>query len=138
MTASSGRNYSAVMPIQIRVTGLDHVVVCCSDVERSLAFYTEMLGLAPERVDEWRNGEAPFPSVRVDSTTIIDLFGAAPEGKNMDHICLVIEPVDFDELAASGHFEVLGGPGSRYGARGDGTSLYVRDPDGLMVELRYY
>ena len=124
------------MPVQIHVKGLDHVVVCCADVERSLAFYTETLGLEPDRLDEWRNGDAPFPSVRIDSTTIIDLFDAPHEGKNMDHICLVIDPVDLDELVAAF-------PGSTradhvYGAQGWASSVYVSDPDGNTIELRCY
>ena len=52
--------------------------------------------------------------------------------------CLVIAPTDLDQLAASGRFDVLDGPGTCYGARGDGTSLYIRDPDGTTIELRYY
>ena len=61
-----------------------------------------------------------------------------PKNDRLDHVCLVIEPTDLDALAASGRFDVVGGPGRRYGARGNGTSLYVRDPDGTVVELRYY
>ncbi|MGZ7007898.1 MAG: VOC family protein, partial [Ilumatobacteraceae bacterium] len=70
------------MTIQLRVTGLDHFVLCCSDVERSLGFYCETLGLEPERVDEWRRGTVPFPSVRISPTTIVDLFAKAPDGVN--------------------------------------------------------
>jgi catechol 2,3-dioxygenase-like lactoylglutathione lyase family enzyme len=121
-----------------RVVGVDHVVLNVADVEKSLAFYQETLGLAPVRVDEWRRGEAPFPSVRVDDSFIIDLFPAAPSGVNLDHFCLVVESTDLEALAASGRFEVVNGPGRRFGARGDGLSLYVKDPDGNTVELRCY
>ena len=123
---------------ELRVTGLDHVVLDVADVERSLAFYCDELGLAPERVEEWRRGEILFPSVRVDATTIIDLLAAPRTGENADHVCLVVEPVDFEAIKASGRFEVVDGPATRFGARGDGTSLYVKDPDGNTVELRYY
>jgi catechol 2,3-dioxygenase-like lactoylglutathione lyase family enzyme len=136
------------MPV-VSATAFDHLVVRCADVERTLAWYLDLLGLAPVRVDEWRRGEAPFPSVRVDETTIIDLIGGLPDVADpsggagsrdgrLDHICLVIEPVDLVEIAASGAVVVLEGPVRRFGARGDGTSLYVRDPDGLVVELRHY
>jgi catechol 2,3-dioxygenase-like lactoylglutathione lyase family enzyme len=123
---------------ELRAVGLDHIVLNVSDVERSLAWYTEELGLTGERVDEWRRGEVPFPSVRLDATTIIDLLQGERSGQNVDHVCLVIEPTDLEALAASGRFDVVGGPGRRFGARGDGTCLYVRDPDGNVVELRHY
>jgi catechol 2,3-dioxygenase-like lactoylglutathione lyase family enzyme len=123
----------------VGVTGLDHIVLRCADVDTTLAWYTDLLGLQPVRVDQWREGSAPFPSLRVDATTIIDLIGGNDGSPGaLDHICLVVEPTDLAALAASGRFQVLDGPGTRYGARGDGTSLYVRDPDGLTVELRHY
>jgi len=125
------------MPPRLQITGLDHIVLKCADVETTLAWYLA-LGLEPVRVDAWRAGEAPFPSVRVDAGTIIDLIaGTEPDGR-LDHFCLVIEPTDLAALAASGEFDVVTGPGTRYGARGNGTSLYVRDPDGTVVELRHY
>lgn len=120
------------------VVGLDHLVLSVADVERSLGFYCGVLGLAPVRVEEWRRGEVPFPSVRVSEGTIIDLAAGPRTGTNLDHFCLVIEPTDLAALAAGGTLEVVSGPGTRFGARGDGTSLYIRDPDGNTVELRYY
>jgi catechol 2,3-dioxygenase-like lactoylglutathione lyase family enzyme len=124
--------------MQPKVTGLDHVVIVTSDVERSLAWYCEVLGLAGERVEEWRRGEVFFPSVRVNAETIIDLLQGERSGVNVDHLCLVVEPQDLAALAASGRFDVVEGPTPRFGARGTGTSLYVRDPDGNLVELRHY
>ena len=126
------------MSDDLHVTGLDHVVLNVADVERSLAFYCDELGLAPERVEEWRRGEILFPSVRVDAHTIIDLLAVPRTGENADHLCLVVEPVDLEAVKESGRFEVVDGPATRFGARGDGTSLYVKDPDGNTVELRYY
>ncbi len=126
------------MGAAVSVTGFDHIVLVCSDVERTLAWYCGLLGLEPVRVDEWRGGEAPFPSVRVDVGTIIDLIGGEPTDGRLDHFCLVVDPIDLDAVAASGEFTVVDGPGRRFGARGDGTSLYVRDPDGTVVELRHY
>jgi catechol 2,3-dioxygenase-like lactoylglutathione lyase family enzyme len=129
----------------IRVIGLDHIVLVSADVERSLGFYVDVLGLEPERLAEWRRGEVPFPSVRITPTTIIDLFplsmaSAAPTGgHNLDHLCLVIEPTDLDALAGSGAVDVASGPtDGLFGAQGYARSLYVRDPDGNTVELRSY
>ena len=109
-----------------------------TDVERSLAFYRDELGLTPINVEEWRRGERFFPSVRVDEGSIIDLIALPRTGENLDHFCLVVEPMDFDALKASGRFDVVDGPAIRFGARGDGTSIYIRDPDQNLVELRYY
>ena len=122
----------------VDVVGFDHLVLACTDVEATLAWYREVLGLGAVRVDEWRNGDAPFPSVRVDDTTIIDLIAGVPADGRLDHLCLVVSAVDLEIVAASGVFDVVDGPGRRYGAQGEGTSLYVRDPDGLVVELRHY
>ena len=122
----------------VTVTAFDHLVLRCRDIETTLAWYQNHLGLGPVRVDEWRNGEVFFPSLRVNAHTIIDLLPGENLDGRLDHICLVVDQVDFDALVASGRFEVLDGPDQRYGARGNGTSLYVRDPDGLTVELRYY
>ncbi|GGR48236.1 dioxygenase [Streptomyces cinereoruber] len=108
------------------------------DVERSLEFYCGSLGLEPVRVDEWRAGKAPFPSARVSSTLIIDLFDRPRTESNVDHFCLSVEPLDWQEVIASGEFTVLEGPVGRYGARGDAQSIYVEDPDGNTVELRWY
>lgn len=122
----------------MRVIGLDHIVLLCRDVEASVAFYTDVLGLEPIDLDAWRNKQAFFPSVRIDATTIIDLLQGEPDGRNVDHICLIIEPTDMDALAARGDLDVVEGPVQRGGARGVGTSVYVRDPDGHLVELKHY
>jgi catechol 2,3-dioxygenase-like lactoylglutathione lyase family enzyme len=122
----------------VRVIGFDHLVLRCDDVETTLAWYVDLLGLEPVRVDEWRRGRVPFPSVRVDDSTIIDLIGGPTDDGRLDHICIVVELTDLAELATSGAFDVVEGPVRRFGARGEGTSLYVRDPDGLIVEIRHY
>jgi hypothetical protein len=59
-------------------------------------------------------------------------------GENTDHFCLVVAPTDLDGLRARHDLDVIAGPATRFGARGDGTSLYIRDPDGNTVELRHY
>lgn len=126
------------MASDVRVTGFDHLVLNVADVDRSLAFYADALGLEPLRVEEWRRGEVGFPSVRLDPSTIIDLL-RAPRGEgNVDHFCLVVAGTDLAALEQSGRFEVEHGVARRWGARGEGTSLYVRDPDGNVVELRSY
>ena len=125
----------------IQVRAMDHIVLVVADVERSVAWYRDVLGLEALRLDEWRRGEVFFPSVRVNEGTIIDLVVGTRDPSvrgNVDHFCLVVESVDLGELGAGGTFDVVEGPVTRWGARGDATSLYVRDPDGNVVELRCY
>jgi catechol 2,3-dioxygenase-like lactoylglutathione lyase family enzyme len=119
---------------------LDHLVLVVAHTDRSLAWYGRHAGLAAIRVDEWRSGEAPFPSLRVDDSTIIDIVPGNddPDQRgHLDHICFVVTRADLDALAADPDLEVVDS-GTRFGARGDGDSIYVRDPDNLLVEFRTY
>jgi catechol 2,3-dioxygenase-like lactoylglutathione lyase family enzyme len=122
----------------VSVKGIDHLVIVTPDAERALAFYCEKLGLEPVRVAEWRRGEVPFPSARVDARSIIDFLVGDRTGENVNHFALVVDAVDLDALATSGELEVVGGPADLFGAQGQGRGLYVRDPDGNTVELRCY
>ena len=131
----------------VTITEMDHIVLRVKDVETSLRFYAETLGLQTERVDQWRAGEVRFPSARINDDTIIDFFGSDQEpmtregSRNQDHFCMVIEPTDMEDLKVK--FETIGveiqaGPGKRWGSHGDGISLYIYDPDDNVVELRHY
>ena len=123
------------------VVGFDHLVLVVADVERTVAWYHDVLGLPTERLEEWRAGTVFFPSLRISPTSLIDVIPRGDrergDARNVDHFCLVVAD-DVAELAASGRFEVVDGPDTRWGAQGDATSLYVRDPDGNVVELRRY
>ena len=119
---------------------LDHLVLVVADTERTLTWYARFAGLAGVRVDEWRRGEAPFPSLRVDEGTIIDVVPGLDDPAvrgHLDHICLVVDRADLDALAADPDLEVVDS-GPRFGARGEAESIYVRDPDDLLVEFRTY
>ncbi len=124
----------------MQVELVDFVALPTRDPARAVAWYRDVLGLEPLRFDEWKGGRVPFPSVRVSDSTIIDVVdGERSIGRgNVDHLCLVFEPTDLDVVRESGAFDVVEGPVTRWGARGNGTSLYVRDPDGNVVELRHY
>lgn len=129
---------------------LDHLVLAVRDMDAMLRFYVDILGLAPHRVDEYRAGAALFPCARIHEGTLIDLLpealwntgdGAPRTFPNMNHFCLVVDADDWDDLQerlSAGGVEIEVGPMTLSGARGDGTSVYVRDPDGNRVELRHY
>ncbi len=135
----------------IEITELDHIVLNVRDIDRSLSFYTYVLGLKGERVQEFEEGKVGFPSVRINEHTIIDLFpikGAdgrkesveKAEG-NLNHFCLVVGKEDFAGIVdyLKGHnVSIHQGPISRWGARGRATSVYFLDPDGNEVEIRCY
>ena len=122
-----------------KVLALDHLVLVVSDVDRTLDWYARYAGLEPIRVEEWRREEVFFPSLRLDEHTIIDVLPGRDEGSSerghLDHLCFVVSAADRSALAEE--LEVVD-EGVRYGARGDGDSIYVRDPDGLLVEFRSY
>lgn len=134
-----------------RITELDHIVLNVSDIDRSLIFYTSVLGLQPERLEEFKAGKVGFPSVRINSGTIIDLFptpashAARKEGEksngNLNHFCMVVGQDDFsgivDHLNSNG-VTIREGPVARWGARGRATSVYFLDPDGNEIEIRCY
>jgi glyoxylase I family protein len=133
----------------LQIAQMDHIVLNVSDVDRSIAFYAGVLGLKAERVDEYKSGAVGFPSVRINEQTIIDLFpperqqeAAAPGGApNLNHLCLTTENEDMaavvEYLNAHG-VAIETGPARRWGARGNGTSVYFRDPDNNLVEVRTY
>ena len=133
------------MPVPFAVRELDHVVLRIRDLERSLAFYGGVLGCPVEK----RQEAIGLVQLRA-GRSLIDLVplegklgsaggaGPAPEGRNVDHFCLRIEPFDAGEIAS--HLRAHGiEPGpveSRYGAEGEGPSIYIDDPDGNVVELK--
>ena len=135
---------------KINIIELDHIVLNVGDIDKSLTFYTEVLGLQGERVEEFRAGKVSFPSVRINQATIIDLFprkdGAAKltaekVNGNLNHFCLVVGAEDFSGMVnylAENHVTVRDGPVSRWGARGRATSVYFLDPDGNEIEIRCY
>jgi catechol 2,3-dioxygenase-like lactoylglutathione lyase family enzyme len=94
----------------VHVKAFDHLVLNVADVERSVDFYTGLLGLEPVRLAEWRSGKVPFPSVRVTPETIIDLVSRSRGESNVDHICLTVEPLDWDEVIRSGSLRRARGP----------------------------
>lgn len=129
----------------IEIRGIDHVVIRARDVEGMTAFYRDVLGCAVERrLDEiglvqLRAGRSLIDLVDV-AGTIGREGGAAPgaEGRNMDHLCLRLEALDEAAIRAHlvAHAVAPGEIVSRYGAEGDGPSMYIRDPEDNTVELK--
>jgi glyoxylase I family protein len=131
------------VPFAIR--HIDHLVLRVREVAPMVDFYAGVLGGTLERVQE----SIGLWQLRV-GTSLIDLVpvdgplgragGAAPrrEGRNLDHLCLRIEPFDLAGLRAHlrAHGIQPGEYGSRFGAEGEGPSLYLSDPEGNVVELK--
>lgn len=121
------------------IIGIDHIVVRIADAARSLAFYRDVLGLTVEREQpeigliQLRAGRSLIDLIIVREGERVD--ARAP---NIDHFALEIRP--FDEPALRRHLQAQHVPivesGLRYGAGGEGPSLYVRDPDGNKIELK--
>ena len=130
----------------IRIKNLDHVVLRSQDAETLVGFYCDVLGCTVERrsspelgMAQLRAGDALIDIVAVDSE-LGRMGGAAPgkDGRNMDHFCVRVDP--FEEDAIRQHLAQHGVVGSkletRYGAEGNGPSIYIQDPDGNTVELK--
>lgn len=129
----------------LRIRGLDHVVLRVGDLARALRFYCDALGCREERrsdalgLVQLRAGASMIDLVTVDSQLGRLGGGAAgADARNMDHFAVRLE--SFDEKALRAHLEAHGvAPGDvgrRYGAEGEGPSMYVKDPDGNTVELK--
>lgn len=129
---------------------LDHIVLNVTDVDAMVRFYVDVLQLAPERLEAYRKGQVPFPSLRIHPDTIIDLFPRSmwdregtekSDPPNLNHFCLALLKAEWtalrDRLAAHG-VPLEEGPVSRWGAHGTGTSIYFRDPENILIEARYY
>ena len=133
------------MSVPFGIREIDHVVLRVRDLDRALAFYCGVLGCGIDnRQDkiglvQLRAGRSLIDLVPLDGK-LGRMGGAGPgkEGRNMDHFCLRIEP--FDDAAIRAHLIARGIEpgelGSRFGADGEGPSVYVRDPEGNTVELK--
>jgi glyoxylase I family protein len=128
----------------IQVQSVDHVVLRVADVDKVAAFYIDVLGGAWDRrrpdigLHHLRLGTMMLDLVPVDGP-IGRAGGAAPgaEARNVDHVAFRVRPWDGDDILA--HLKAHGVEGeikSRYGADGDGPSIYIQDPEGNGVELK--
>jgi len=129
----------------IHIREIDHLVLRVVDLDRMLRFYCGVLGCSVERrqddigLVQLRAGRSLIDLVPIDGT-LGRAGGAAPgrEGRNLDHLCVRVEP--FDEAGIRRHLQLhdveAGAVASRYGAEGEGPSLYVSDPEGNVVELK--
>ncbi len=129
----------------MNIQGIDHVVLRVRDLEGAVDFYRRVLGCPVERrqdavgMVQMRAGRSLIDLVAVDGT-LGRRGGAAPgrDGHNMDHLCLTLSDFDADAVRSQleSHGVDVGEIGSRYGAGGEGLSLYFTDPEGNRLELR--
>ena len=128
-----------------RLRQIDHVVLRVRDKDASLRFYCDVLGCTLDKVQEaiglWqvRAGTSLIDLVPLDGL-LGKIGGAGPqkEGRNVDHFAIQIAPFDEDAIRAhlAAHNVTITDSGRRYGAEGDGPSIYILDPDGNAVELK--
>jgi glyoxylase I family protein len=122
----------------LKVVELDHVVLRCRDQQRAFDFYVQVLGLVEER----RIEQIGLIQLRAGQSMIDLIPATGPRDENflnVDHVCLGIEVESFEKLLEflrSQGVEVIGEPSMRYGARGYGRSIYIRDPENNVVELK--
>jgi len=128
----------------------DHIVINVVDIDKMLHFYTEVLQLQGERLEEFAAGQVPFPSVRLSADSIIDLFPKKMWQKyspdevcrpNLNHFCLATDEAGANSLRQRLDLHgvaIAEGPVKRWGAHGTGTSIYFLDPEGNTIEVRYY
>lgn len=131
--------------LAFQIKHLDHVVLRVRDLARSVDFYTKVLGCSIKRKND------KYAMIHLSAgASMIDLVDAqgslgpageeAPEKKrhNLDHFCLRVDP--FDETAILEHLQSFGIAADkavmRYGAEGEGLSIYCFDPDGNQIELK--
>jgi len=129
----------------IRFRGLDHVVLRVVDLERMLRFYCEVLGCVVERqvhdlgLVQMRAGHSLIDLVVVDGK-LGRAGGGSPvtDGRNLDHFCLRLEEFDGERITSflDTRGVVVGEVVSRYGAEGQGPSIYIDDPEGNRIELK--
>jgi catechol 2,3-dioxygenase-like lactoylglutathione lyase family enzyme len=129
----------------MKITDADHTNWRVKDVDRSLEFYRDVLGLEPFGLEEYESGDHPLVSLRVTPEFILHLrpdrnFEAVSTG-GYDHLALVVEGTNPDALAehlTDAGVEIERRSANVVGARGSGEALYVRDPDGYLIELKIY
>jgi catechol 2,3-dioxygenase-like lactoylglutathione lyase family enzyme len=129
----------------IHIREIDHLVLRVVNLDKMLRFYCDLLGCTVERrqdqmgLIQLRAGRSLVDLVPVDGE-LGRAGGAAPgkEGRNLDHLCFRVDP--FDELNIRLHLESygieVGAVALRYGAEGEGQSMYITDPEGNVVELK--
>jgi len=117
----------------LTICGIDHVVLRVNDIERMRKFYCDVLGAQHVAY----RPELGMSHLRVGAA-MIDLVKGERAGCNMDHFCLRVEPFDQDSIVAhlKKHGIQVGDIRNRYGAEGNGISIYLADPEGNTVELK--
>jgi catechol 2,3-dioxygenase-like lactoylglutathione lyase family enzyme len=129
----------------MKITDADHTNWRVRDVGRSLGFYRDVLGLEPFGLEEYERGEHPLVSLRITPEFILHLrpdptFEPVSTG-GYDHLALVVEDTNPEALAeylTDAGVEIESTYRNVIGARGSGQALYVRDPDGYLIELKFY
>ncbi len=136
---------------------IDHIVLWVDNAERSLEFYMKILGLEAVRLNEFHSGHAKFPSVRINGRTILDIMerddllplvkkftGSSNDagGLPINHVCLSVSGDEYTSICkrlTDNGIQIQSGGENAFGAQGHAvSSSYLNDPDGNVIEIRYY
>ena len=125
----------------MHVTGLDHLVLTVTDIDRTVDFYTTVLGATAETFDGGRRAVS-FGDQKINLHPAADTYSphaSQPEPGSGDFCLIVDDPIEtvLDRLDTH-DVPVVHGPVAKVGARGELESVYIRDPDGNLVELARY
>lgn len=129
----------------IHIREIDHIVLRVVELDTMLTFYCDVLGCTIERrQDEIGLIQLGAGRSLIDLVTVDGKLGreggaaSGREGRNVDHFCVRVEPFDEDEIRRHLrlHSVEAGAVESRYGAEGEGPSMYVADPEGNTIELK--
>ncbi len=137
------------------MVNIDHVVLWVDSPRNSLSFFVDVVGLRPVRAQDLEEGTAPFPSVRLNDLTILDLIdrstvslvqeftgGGDSGGRPINHICLSMNAAEYSALSArllAQNVDLIAGGERSFGAQGLAErSEYFHDLDGNVIEIRHY
>lgn len=136
------------------VVDIDHVALRVTDLEESLAFYRDLLGMDVRDRGRYEDGDVPFVAVVAGGRNLHLVPTAESSLDESDpplggeHLCLLLRSDSMEtqqeleelltDIEEAGYRVEPNEPLKRYGAYGRDWAAYIRDPDGRRVELKLH